>query len=343
MLITIWRGATKKSTLYTCRFFKPVWDVFTPQVPSPAAVISLKRLNDKFPKSFKKNYCIMFIPFWTHSWEYLPCISCRPLRTDPPRTLCPHGSPCCSFWRCWGFWWRCGPRRARCPCPASTRWRFSWWQRWHLQQVDEEGEEWVRDRREGQREAGRVSAFIQIQTAKHRWSCLSECSYLHFSHYCSDTMWDMKQSTSWLQSCSTTYKIWGYLGIVEDYLKVHNKNFDFNSLLLSLTRPVIHYHQLSSTHQGPWGTPRSYHWKSFSNIRSNRQASWLFFSAAFLTSSDRGGPLWMSTCGWVQNLCSKSLHLNQTRRNPIICQVSFFFPLEGVCTSHSLPPSAATA
>lgn len=138
-------------------------------------------------------------------------------------------------------------------------------------------------------------------------------------------MWDMKQSTSWLQSCSTTYKIWGYLGIVEDYLKVHNKNFDFNSLLLSLTRPVIHYHQLSSTHQGPWGTPRSYHWKSFSNIRSNRQASWLFFSAAFLTSSDRGGPLWMSTCGWVQNLCSKSLHLNQTRRNPIICQVSFFF------------------
>lgn len=59
------------------------------------------------------------------------------------------------------------------------------------------------------------------------------------------------------------------------------------------------------------------------------------FSAAFLTSSGRGGPLWMSTCGWVQNLCSKSLHLNQTRPNPIICQVSFFFPLEGVCTSHS--------
>lgn len=62
MLITIWRGATKKSTLYTCRFFKPVWDVFTPQVPSPAAVISLQRLNDKFPKSLKKTIASCLFP-----------------------------------------------------------------------------------------------------------------------------------------------------------------------------------------------------------------------------------------------------------------------------------------
>lgn len=296
----------------------------------------------------------MVIPFWIHLWEYSPCISCRPLRTDPPRTLCPHGSPCCSFWRCWGFWWRCGPRRAWCPCPASTRWRSSWWQRWHLQQVDEEGEKWERHRRGGRGDAGRFSAFIQIQTAaeKHRWRSLSDCSYcyytkgigsittnVNFSHYCTDTMWDMKHSTRWLQSCSTTYEIWGFLLIVEDYLQVHNKNFDCNRSILSLTRPVIHYHQLSSTHQGPSGTPRSYHWKSFSNIRSDRQASWLF-------------SLLLSLLPVIEEVCCGCLLVAEcrtcvqkasiwTKLAVIRLSARFhFFPLEKAFAPPTPPPSA---
>lgn len=74
-----------------------------------------------------------------------PCISCHPPRTDPPQTLCPHRSPCCSFWRCWGSWWLCALRRGRCPCQVSTKWQFSWWRRLHLWSPKEDAK-WTRNR-----------------------------------------------------------------------------------------------------------------------------------------------------------------------------------------------------
>lgn len=64
-----------------------------------------------------------------------PCIFCHLPRTDPPQTPCRYRSPCCSFWRCSGFWWWYDPRRERFPCRAWANWRFSWWRRSHLRRV----------------------------------------------------------------------------------------------------------------------------------------------------------------------------------------------------------------
>lgn len=82
-------------------------------------------------------------------------------------------------------------------------------------------------------------------------------------------------------------------------------------------------HELSpATHPGPSGTPRSYHWKSFSNIRSNQLACWLFL--CWLLVND-AGPLGTANCDRVHKMLSKTLNLNQTHFNPIICP-GFIFP-----------------
>lgn len=74
------------------------------------------------------------------------------------------------------------------------------------------------------------------------------------------------------------------------------------------------------------------------------QISWHVgsFSAGFLTSGERGGLLWTATCDRVQNLLSKSLNLNQTRFNPIICVFFSLFFWKMYAPPTSLPSIPTT-
>lgn len=85
---------------------------------------------------------------------------------------------------------------------------------------------------------------------------------------------------------------------------------------LEFARPPV-------THLEPSCTPRNYHWKSFSNIRSGRLACWLFLGCCPDFQWSRG-PV---AVGWISpstlNSLPKRLNLNQTRFNPIT-RISFF-------------------
>lgn len=73
------------------------------------------------------------------------------------------------------------------------------------------------------------------------------------------------------------------------------------------------------THLEPSCTPRNYHWKSFSNIRSGRLACWLFLSCCTVKQEACCGRMNLTEYGKLP----KRLNLNQTRFNPIT-RISFF-------------------
>lgn len=86
--------------------------------------------------------------------------------------------------------------------------------------------------------------------------------------------------------------------------------------------PCITLMRSPATHPEPSGTPRNFHWKSFSNIRSGRLAYWLFLRCCG-TSREPGGLFGSADRGRVQKTLPKRLNLNQTRFNPIT-RISFF-------------------
>lgn len=151
-----------------------------------------------------------------HLLKHPPCIFCHPPRTDPPETPCRHRSPCCSFWRCSGFWWWCDPRRERCLCRVWASWQFSGWRCSHLRRVPPK---WYM-RQQTEEPSGASKCIC---------ACVSGIS----------NQWLSRPALIWALSC----------------------------VMLART-PV--------THPEPSCTPRNYHWKSFSSIRSGRLAWWLF-------------------------------------------------------------------
>lgn len=183
-----------------------------------------------------------------------PCIFCHPPPTDPPQTPGRYRSPCCSFWRCWGFWWQYDPRREWCLCRAWASWRFSWWRRSHLWRPPPPKKSMKKQKEtEGKHYQMQESAFTCVSIAVSNLRALS-CAKLARS-------------------------------------------------------PV--------THPEPSCTPRNYHWKSSSNIRSGRLAWWLFLGCCRRPVA----------VGWIspstENSLPKRLNLNQTRFNPIT-RISFF-------------------
>lgn len=186
------------------------------------------------------------------------------------------------------------------------------------------------NRREGPWEAGLLQDCYSFR-------------HIHICYYCTDTVWDLNQNTRWLQSHFITVKTLGFLWIVEHYLQLIMSTLisklDICDLMMICLLPCLYQAIIPCYSQLTKGLQVLLEVVIGNHFPISIQISWHVgsFSAGFLTSGERGGLLWTATCDRVQNLLSKSLNLNQTRFNPIICVFFFSFFLENVRTSH-FPP-----